>query len=215
MENFSLTETASIVRVLNDHIPDDVVANADCIYAFAEDPDHVHSTLERAVALYQRTKNATLAVAGWDHDRFGYPGASAYRAIAGKIAGGSTLRFESIPPIDHDFGNTRTETLALAKHIATKEWKTVIIVAPIVHQPRAYLSAVHAILENGTKAKLFNSVSPGVWSKKVEHNQRKTVGTVQEIVSSELERIRKYHGLGHISMGESILDYLTWRDAEA
>jgi hypothetical protein len=173
MTTFSVIETASIVRVLSDIIPDAVLKRADCVYAFAEDPDHVNDTVSKAVDIYRRTDKGILAVAGWDHDRFGYPGASAYREVAESLLKESDFRFEPVPPVDHAFGNTRTESLALAEHIARKGWHDVIIVAPIVHQPRAFLTAVHAVLELGVNARLYNAIAPGVWSKTVEHNQRR------------------------------------------
>jgi len=136
--DFTFKEVASMVRALQDSSPEGEHGfGHDAIYAVSEAPDSAHATLYAASGLYKR--GTPVAIAGWDTDKFGYPGCRAYRSMLRGLWV-ADLDIVEIPPVDFEHGNTRTEALAFAKYAREAGWRSVAVVAPTVHQPRAFLT---------------------------------------------------------------------------
>lgn len=217
MSGFSVMEVASIVRVLQDTIRTNagVRIGCDAVYAVAEAPDNAFMTLVTARELHKPISGSDIripvAIAGWDTDKFGYPGYRSYRQ--GLIDLG--IHEEDIiviPPLDLEHGNTRTEALAFAKYAHEAGWKSVAVVAPTVHQPRAFLTILKAVLEKNLKICLHNVIAPQSWNRTVTHNQGVVSGRMDELLEGEISRILAYSINGHVALGKEVFEYLRWRD---
>lgn len=212
--DFTFKEVASIARILQDRVPllPDETVSCDAIYAVSEAPDNMYTIFLRVARRYYSSVNPIpIAIAGWDHDRFGYPGCHAYRQHL-EYAGVRPESIVAIPPVDLEEGNTRTEALAFAKYAREVGWQSVAVIAPTVHQPRAFLTLLKAVLEADLKIRLYNVIAPQPWSAIVTHSQGTTKGPMDELLEGEMKRIRAYNQNGHVALGEEVLQYLRWRD---
>jgi hypothetical protein len=202
---FDIKEVSSIARALQDASMD----SYDAIYVVAEALDNACATLVDAYELY--SAGIPIAIAGWDTNKFGYPGYRAYRQGLVEL-GVCEEDIVVIPPVDLEHGNTHTEALAFAKYVGEVGWKSVAIVAPTVHQPRAFLTMLAAILEAKLEVRLYNIIASQPWNTSVTHSQGKVSGTMEELLEGEMKRIRDYSNNGHVALGEEVFRYLRWRD---
>lgn len=215
VSDFSFVETAAMIRVVLDNQP---LERLDAIYVMAEAPDNVPVTLKAVAQEFiiikrKHDEAPRVLVMGWDTGKFGYPGFTRYKN--GLLEVGIEPELITVVPALSAAENTRTEALSLAAYLRDAGFERVLVVAPTVHQPRAFLTILAACLEEGIgrSVRLYNRVAGQPWNQYVTHQQGKNAGTMHKLLDDETRRIRAYHANGHVALGKEVFEYMDWRDA--
>lgn len=197
-----------ITRVLCDTAPRHKV---DAAYLFGETLDLEDSVLKAGVFLYKRGPVKKLAICGMQKG-YGYPGVKNWLGKLAKM--GVPKKDICAIPIAHDFPpSTHAEALGLVRHAQAHGWKSVYIVAPPLHQLRAFVTAVTEASRLYPKLKLYSFHGlPQRWEDHIIHSQGILQGTRSELLADELEKIERYYRKGDLVSAEEVLRYLDKRD---
>ncbi|MBI2048864.1 MAG: YdcF family protein [Candidatus Liptonbacteria bacterium] len=200
-----------ITRILCDTAPRHKV---DAAYLFSETVDNEASVLKAAVFLYGLGPVNKLAVAHLGR-KFGYPG---FRSWVKKlVAMGVPQKDVRLIPLAKDFPpSTDAEALGLVRYAKAKGWKSIYVVAPPLHQLRAFITTVSHAMKEKSDVKVYSF--PGIpqsWEEHVVHSQGIQKGTRSELLAKELEKIERYYREGDLVSGEEVLGYLNKRDKES
>jgi len=201
----SLTQLA--VRVLLD-VPS--AQPTDGAYLFGQTEENTTSVITRGVTLLERGETQRLLISGFRAE-CGYPGFEAYRERLLE-AGVSPEKILGVDPPEGPIMHTTNEGRALISFALRKGFRSLHIVAAPLHQLRAYISAVSAVIKTGAPLALFSA--PGeahTWETIVRHSQGKATGSRAELLSGEIERIERYRACGDLASNEEIWAYLKAR----
>ncbi len=196
-----------LTRVLCDTLPP---PPADFCFVFGQTTDNQASVLQKAEQL---VKQNVAGKVGFVKTKAmsGYPGFDAWQKILSEN-GVPPGQLEGVPLENPPLLHTLIEAQAMARHVREKGYRTVCVLAAPFHQLRAFMTAVTAATAHNVTAQLFSV--PGValpWYEQVSHSQGNTVGTRQELIVGELDRIKKYIGQGDLATVETVLEYLDRR----
>ncbi len=203
-------------RIFGDPLP----GEADVVYPFTETSDNQRSVLKKAAEILHAGRAKKIAVAD-GNDQNGYPGSGPWVA---ELTGVHNVAHNDIVLVEHKDRsklNTYHEFIEFVKFALTQNWKSVAIVAPPFHLPRAYITAVSAMLkcaaDEGKDEKFWLKIYAqcGVaepWNVCVHHSQGKISGTRQALLAGELNRLVKYHEKGDLLKPTDVIYYLNWRD---
>ncbi len=199
-----------ITRILEDIVPPRKV---DAAYLFGETADNEESVLKAGVFLYRSglAKKITLCGTPKGH---GYPGVKSWirklvEAGVPKKAISAILPVKDFPP------STHAEAFALTRYARARDWKNVYIVAPPLHQLRAFITSVSAVFKEKSRLKLYSFPGlPQNWEEHVVHSQGIQKGTRSELLAKELEKIEKYYRKGSLVSAKEVLKYLDKRDGK-
>lgn len=197
-----------ITRVLCDTAPRQKV---DAAYLFGETADNEASVLKAGVFLYGLGPVQQLAICGMGK-KDGYPG---FRSWTKKLASmGIPQKDIYLIQLAKDFPpSTDAEALGLVRYAKSKGWKSLYVVAPPLHQLRAFITTVSHAIKEKSNVKIYSF--PGIpqsWEEHVVHSQGIQKGTRSELLAKELEKIEKYYRKGDLVSGEEVLGYLNRRD---
>ncbi len=195
-----------LTRVLCDTAP----PTADFCFIFGQTADNQASVLQKAEQLLAQNKVKKVGFVQ-TQAMSGYPGFAAWQdTLAGK--GVRLGQMEGVSVENPALLHTLIEAQAMARHVREKGYCTVCVLAAPFHQLRAFMTAVTAATAHNVTAQLFSV--PGValpWQEQVAHSQGNTMGTRQELIAGELERIEKYIQKGDLATVETVLKYLDKR----
>lgn len=102
--------------------------------------------------------------------------------------------------------HTRDQALWLAGRLKSLNIKSAAFFVTHWHLPRAYMTLLKALLDQGIKLPVCPVAVPTPPSSLVpEYNE-----TVVAMSAGEAERIKKYQELGHVTSLKELTDYLDW-----
>ncbi len=206
MNQINLTSLA--VRVLLDT---PAPTPSDAAYLFAQTIDNTPSVMATGLALLKSGATKRLLISGCG-ELSGYPGAKAYAEDLARL---DVLpeQILSVPPPDAEIMHTTNESQALLRFAEQKRFTRLHIVASPLHQLRAFISSVSAVLKAKAPIALYSIAGiPLPWLDVVLHSQGKTQGSREDLVSGELERIARYRAFGDLASDDEVWSYLGRRD---
>ena len=211
-KNFELSSFSEldelVTRVFCDTAPK---TPADVAYLFGETADNESSVLVAASLMWKLGRTKLIALCGHSGGR-GYPGFDNWKeklvglgVPAKKIIGVSLSR--DFPP------STHAESFGLVRYAKDNDWKIIYVVAPPIHQLRAFVTVVTAVLRERSPLLIYNFVGiPQRWEEHIIHSQGVQEGTRSELLVGEMKKIEKYYKKGDLVSGEEALKYLDKRD---
>lgn len=197
-----------ITRVLCDTAPNGPV---DVAYLFGETKDNQESVLRAGALLYLTGPAEKIAICGLKKSH-GYPGAESWWEKLISLGVPEEDIYEISPAKDFP-PSTHAEALGLARYAKSKNWKSVYVVAPPLHQLRAFVTTVTETLQEYPKLLIYSFPGmPQNWEEYIVHSQGIQKGTRSELLTEELKKIEKYYKKGDLVSAEEVLRYLDWRD---
>lgn len=198
-----------LTRILCDVGP---LGTADLIYLFAQTEDNEDSVIEKGFSLWNKGIGHTIGICAMEK-KLGYSGMEKWffrirskSACKPKVIG--VKLDQSLPPC------TDAEALGLIKLTKHKDWRTILIVAPPLHQVRVFVSTVSAAVREAVNVRIYSCVGESEnWLQKVVHSQGVTTGKRKDLLKGELDKILKYHQKGDLVSAKEILSYLNQRDS--
>lgn len=197
-----------VTRVLCDTAPD---GSVDTAYLFGETKDNQESVLKAGALLYLTGPAEKIAICGLAEGS-GYPGVLSWREKLISLAVPEEDILE-VPPAPDFPPSTHAEALGLARFAKLHKWKSIYVIAPPLHQLRAFVTTVTEALKEYPEFLIYSF--PGVpqnWEEHIVHSQGIQKGTRSELLAEELKKIEKYYKKGDLLSAEEILKYLNWRD---
>ena len=184
---------------------------ADAAYLFGETKDNELSVIAAALLAWKLKRVKKIALCG-NSGGHGYPGFENWKSKLVKlgIPGGKIISL----PLAFDFPpSTHAESYGLARYAKKAQWKNIYIIAPPLHQLRAFVTTVTAFKKEKTPTKIFNFVGlPQQWEEHIIHSQGVQKGTRSELLEKELKKIERYYKTGDLISGTEVLKYLNQRD---
>lgn len=182
-------------------------------YLVGETADNQESVFRRAAHLNGLCQGCLFAVTGGQVT--GYSGAEEWVSELTnwhKIGRGQITVIPLQGPL-----NTYTEMKALAEYAKECEWKQVVITAAPFHQLRSFLTLLGAMRRLNMwieQLRVYNLPgAPLPWQENALHSQGVLRGTREELISTELQRIRVYTDQGDLVTADEALNYLRQRDS--
>jgi uncharacterized SAM-binding protein YcdF (DUF218 family) len=196
-----------LIRVLCDTQPPAVTDGA---YLFGQTTDNEESVFAAAGQLLTAMLTRRVLLAHTE-PMSGYPGFKAWQQALHRQGIGN-LQIEGVTGISSPMLHTLIEAEALVRFAKAQGYRSLYVVAPPFHQPRAFMTAVTAALRVYPDLQLYSYPGAALpWQAEVAHSQGQARGTRSELVAGELERIRTYHEKGDLASVETVLDYLNKR----
>lgn len=198
-----------VTRVFCDTAP--AGGRADAAYLFGETADNELSVLLAALLVWRLGRTKRIALCGHPGGH-GYPGFKNWRKKLIKLGIPSGKIFAV--PIAADFPpSTHAESFGLARYARKKGWRTIYVVAPPIHQLRAFITTVTAVQREKAPIRIYNFAGlPQQWDEHIIHSQGIQKGTRSELLMKEMKKIEKYYKKGDLVSGEEVLKYLDRRD---
>ncbi len=187
-----------------------LVSPSDLLYLFSETNDNRASVLEAARDIYRRGGVWGNNTAIPDNDTNpGYSGfAEWYKALYEHY---TVPRIVSVFPITVPGNlNTLSEAKAMIRYAHENAMKTIIVVAPAFHMPRAFLSAISVVVRECPDVSVYALAgsTPDWWFDSVGHSQGKVRNTRAELFrGAERERIAKYQHEGDYYQGGDLVSF--------
>lgn len=210
-EDFQLFTAIALSDTILDHSPD-------LLYLFSETDDNRESVLGAARALYRIGYGNNTAIPDNDTN----PGYSGFAEWYEALYKQHIPRIVSVFPISVPGNlNTMSEAQAMIRYAHEHGMRTILVVAPAFHMPRAFLSAISVAVREcpGIKVYALPGSTPDWFHEMVAHSQGKVRNTRAELFrGSERERIVKYQHEGDYYPGgdlvpfSSAFEYLQARD---
>ncbi len=196
-----------LIRVLCDTPPPAVTDGA---YLFAQTSDNQESVFAAAGQLLTAMLTRRVLLPHTE-PMSGYPGFRAWQqALHGQGIG--DLQIEGVTGIASNLLHTLIEAEALVRFAKLRGYRSLYVVAPPFHQPRAFMTAVTVARREYPDLQLYSQPGAALpWGAEVVHSQGQTRGVRSELIGGELERIRKYHAQGDLASVEDVLEYLNRR----
>ncbi len=197
-----------LIRVLCDTPPPAVTDGA---YLFAQTEDNQESVFAAAEKLLTAMLTRRVLLPHTE-PMSGYPGFRTWQqALQGQGIG--NLQMEGVTGITSSILHTLIEAEALVRFAKARGYRSLYVVAPPFHQPRAFMTAVTVALREYPDLQLYSHPGAALpWGAEVVHSQGQTRGARSELIGGELERIGKYHAQGDLAAVEDVLEYLDRRD---
>lgn len=195
-------------RVRQDGLPQ---TKAKVAYLFTETSDNQGLVCSAGASLLRQGMADKLVICDAEIEH-GYPGF--YKWLRDVCSRGvSDRKVEKTFLPDSQGLNTHSESEVLVRYARVFRWDTVIVVAPLFHQPRAFLTLISVAMREYPELKVYSC--PGMiddWSQEVRHSQGVVSGPRWELLFGEWERIERYHQQGDLVSPDEALDYLDRRD---
>jgi uncharacterized SAM-binding protein YcdF (DUF218 family) len=196
-----------LIRVLCDTRP---AAVTDGAYLFGQTTDNEESVFAAAGQLLTAMLTRRVLLP-YTEPMSGYPGFKAWQQALHQQGIGN-LQIEGVTGITSPMLHTLIEAEALVRFAKAQGYRSLYVVAPPFHQPRAFMTAVTATLRAYPELKLYSYPGAALpWQDEVVHSQGQTRGSRSELIAAELERIGKYNEKGDLASVEAVLDYLNKR----
>lgn len=189
------------IRLLHSPLP---TLGPEAAYLFQELDCNLASVAAGAARLLAERPQITLLVLGVENDRLAQPLPGGYGATPALMAALANVGIGStsveVAHYDHSAGiNTLTEAEALVSHVKMKGWRSLAVVAPSFHLPRAAMT-VASVARKSLPELLLYPVAGGPlpWQEQGAHSQG-MLGIRADFIDSELDRIVRYTTKGDIS----------------
>jgi len=183
----------------------------DAAYLFGQTAQNEDSVLEKGARLIRDGGTARLMFLGGEA-RSGYPGFDAWheQLLAQGITAGK-LEPSHLPP--DTLAHTQTEAIAFIERAQQEGWQSIHIVSPPFHLLRAFLDTVTRVVRTYPTLRVYSVVGvPLPWTAQTVHSQGMLTAVRAALISSELERIARYHRKGDLVTATEALNYLNGRD---
>ncbi len=208
----SYLELAEVItRVFCDTAPPRS-GKADAAYLFAETKDNENSAFAAALLIWRLRRVKKIAICDLGNIA-GYPGVESWRKSLVSL-GIPRSAIVTVKPAREFPPSTNAEALGLVRFAKkNNKWKTIYVIAPPLHQLRAFISAVSFAQKENRKLRIYNF--PGIpqrWEERIIHSQGIQKGTRSELIGEELKKIGRYRKEGSLLSAEDILEYLNKRD---
>lgn len=199
-----------ITRIFSETMPPGKI---DAAYLYAETADQETSGLKTAAFLYAMGPAKRIALCG-EPKGYGYPGAADW--IGKLVTMGLPKKDIYLVPVSKKFPpSTHAEAFGLIPYAAKQGWKSVYVVAPPLHQLRAFVTTVSAIIKERSRLKAYSFPGlPQRWEEHVIHSQGVQKGARSELLAEELKKIEKYFKKGDLVSAREVLKYLDKRDGK-
>ena len=192
----------------------------DLLYLFSETDDNRESVLEVARSLYRIRYGDNTAIPD-NATNPGYSGFAEWFRVWYKRFGPSV--YTVFPITVPGSLNTMSEAQAMVRYAGEQGMRTITVVAPAFHMPRAFLSAISVVVRECLDIKVYAlpGRTPDWWHKEVNHSQGTTSGTRVELIAGERKRIARYQKEGDYYPGGDLIsfhlafEYLRTRDRNA
>lgn len=107
---------------------------------------------------------------------------------------------------------TDAEAIGLVDFAKEQGWKSVYLVAPPMHQFRAFYSLASAIIKAGSDLVVWNWVTRiREWNERIIHSQSAPEDKRLNLLAGELEKIERYFRKGDHVPAREVLDYIRAR----
>lgn len=194
-------------RVRQDVLPPKIAKVA---YLFTETSDNQDSVCDEGASLLKQGRADKLVICDAETEH-GYPGYHKWlREICSR--GVSDRKVEkTFLPHSQDL-NTLSESVVLVKYAEVFHWDTIIAVAPLFHQPRAFLTLISVAICEYPELKVYSRPGAVDWNQEARHSQGVVDGPRWELLFGEWERMELYHQQGDLVSPDEALKYLEERD---
>ena len=112
--------------------------------------------------------------------------------------------------------STDAESEGLVEFCSKRRYTDICVTAPPLHQVRAYISDISAVLHKGMDLRVYSRAGKTLnWTEKIIHSQGTTEKKRAEFLREELNKILKYNETGNPPLAslEEVIDYLNNRDS--
>ncbi len=200
-----------VTRILCDPLPETV----DAVAIFGETFENEDSMLNAAARCVQKDRARFIAVSGEEGDHKGE-----FRVSSGKeyeeilvTRGVPRNKLVSFPLSTKFPPSTDAEAIGLVEYADRAGWTSIIVTVPPLHQVRAFISTVSAVLKANSPLRVY-SFHGGLlsWTEEVFHSQSAPKAPRHEQFEGELGKLIRYAGKGDHASPEEILAYLNRRD---
>lgn len=104
--------------------------------------------------------------------------------------------------------NTREQAVEIMKLAIQHEWKSILLVVALYHEPRAYATFIRAMNEAGLRIRLItHPVRELPWFKKTQEGTRR-----YDLLGKELKKINTYAVKGHVASFREVVVYERWKE---
>jgi uncharacterized SAM-binding protein YcdF (DUF218 family) len=103
--------------------------------------------------------------------------------------------------------NTYEQAREVMKITKGKKWKSIILIASEFHQARAYLTFLKAMYDCRVKIRIFNAPTTRPWFEKTKLGINRI-----DLLSNELDKIKKYLKSKHLLSIKQALEYQKWKE---
>lgn len=104
--------------------------------------------------------------------------------------------------------HTYEQGVEMMKLARKEKWRSVILVASLFHQLRAYLTFLQAMKKEGIRIQIWNAPTRGLsWFRKTSLGKNRL-----QLLEDELKRLFLYRKKGHIVGLDALLRYEQWKD---
>lgn len=196
-----------MVRLLASPLP----PRSNFIYGYAQTSDHEAAVLERSASLLHTGLAPRIAIAAQEAAT-GNPGSDVWVARLERLKI-QTPDIVLVPQLPRpDSLNTLTETQSFVQYAKDQHWRTVTIVAPAFHLPRAYITAVSVARRMYPALQVYPV--PAMlqdWNEVATHSQGVLRARRDELLRGEFERIHRYFEKGDLLHWSVALQYLRYQ----
>ena len=184
---------------------------AKVVYLFAETSGNQDLVCDEGVLLLRQGRADKLVLCDAETEH-GYPGYHKWlREICSRGVSDRKVEKTFLP---YDQGlNTLSESEVLVRYAKIFHWDTIIAVAPMFHQQRAFLTLISVAMREYPELKVYSR--PGVvedWNREARHSQGEVSGPRWELLFGEWERMEIYYQQGNLVSPNEALEYLEERD---
>lgn len=196
-----------VIRALCDTCPRTV----DAAYLFAQTHDNQASVLFKGRQLLEKMITPKLMFAQTG-ERSGYLGYEVWKKqllawdVTESCMEGVAVGYDVIL-------HTLSEAQAMVKLAKRQGYRTLLVVAPPFHQPRAFMTAITAALQIYPDLLLYSQPGEALpWLGEAVHSQGNEKAQRKDLIQGEADRIAKYQANGDLATFAEVLQYLDNRD---
>lgn len=198
-----------LTRVLCDTGPRAKVADA--AYLFGETRDNETSVLAAGEYLWRLGRVRHLCIINQKRGH-GFPGFESWKRKLVKRGIPPTIVL-AVPLTTEFPPSTHAEAASLIRFATLHRWRRLFIVAPPLHQLRAFVSCVSVQKDKRAAVKFYNFVGfPQRWKKHIIHSQGVQKGTRSHLLRKELLKIQGYLEHNDLVSPHDVLKYMDRRD---
>lgn len=195
-----------VTRVLCDTNPSQT---ADAAHLFGESRDNQDSVLLAGSSLWRLGRTRCLYIPEITGPGCGFEQWKSELTESG-VPESRVIRM----PLLSKFPNsTDAEGDSIAQLAKVHGWENIYIIAPPLHQLRAFLSTISALKRKRVKLNVYNFTGPAQgWNERIVHSQGRQRGTRHALIYKEFEKIERYFQKRDLIGCKEALAYLNRRD---
>lgn len=201
------------------HSPLPPAPGPEAVYIFQQLDANVEAIVGAVVRLADECPKTVFLILQVDNDRLGTPLPGGYGATAGLLkelekAGMARDRIE-LADFDHSgMIHTLVEAETVVRHAKSRAWRSLAVLAPSFHLPRAAMTTASVALREYPELRLYpvaGAAQP--WQEEAAHSQG-MLGVRVDFIDTEIERIVRYTGKGDIAPWDQLEKLFTASEVE-